>query len=271
MIEIIKNKDGSIANGDEIRQELEKLTKEEIPKKCMYYTDRYFKKVMNALYENRGKVFSKLIDTRKINLLGEDILFLIYAGRNEAVEGCKIDTVVSLKDKRNHILLFPTTGPCLGYDGVGVKFGKIGAIPIVIGNHFVSRFLERHTYSPTWMASMIEELDITNQVINGSFIKDTEKEIKVDTNSLIEAGTDMLSGLEADEINSIMTGGGFRRSKSGGLYIMKRPRRGGLYSVITYIPKYMLKGKQKELLSYQKGWFEIDRMFTPAEDQIRNW
>lgn len=252
MIEIKFGRDENgaeiVLNKREIYESLEKLIPE-LNEKMNYYLDRYGKEAEQKVFSCNASSRPVFIRSRETTVRGEKVKFFINAITNlEHIYSTA--HILILADKKNKILMFITKNPECSRSELALPFSSNGlyVIPIIIQDHFITRFLERRTYREDWEWEMIDEIDLFNLNVNCVYREDDF--ISPSNKELIEM-KELKIEIDKDGDLPLIYHSGIKRSRSGAAFIMVSPRQGDMYKIKTYIPKDKLKKNQLKILETQ--------------------
>ena len=287
MIEIKRDSDHNITNFTEIKKELQDAAGE-IHSKVSYYARRYYKKAGRAIIEQFGSAYNyrkeskeviwwDLIDTRKIMINDLSVEFFIWSTMVQAID---IHILIETKSKKDYILLY--------YTGVGVsnEFGKeitlfipgtptARFIPIVVEDHFITRYLQRQEFEHNWKSKMMMDFGFLSDYVDraGMIVGDDFKPL---TNAeVIEAeksiSTLIKEGNTYEARDRIIRSCLYLASRLKFAFIMIPPTRDGMYVIKTYLVPEQLKERQKEILRYQElVWQEAKaRQIEAIEKELK--
>ncbi len=265
MIEIKFGRDENgtevVLNKDEVYKSLEKLIPE-LNEKMNYYLDRYGKEAERKVFSCKAYSRPVFIRSREAIVRGESVKFFINAikGNDWDCENNIYSTahILISADRKNKILLFITKNPQCSSSELAIPFSSEGlfVIPIIIQDHFITRFLERRTYKENWEWEMLDEIDLFSLNVNCVYREDDF--VSLSNKELIEMSE---INIEFDEYGDlpIIYHSGIKRARSGAAFVMVSPKRGDMYKIKTYIPKDKLRKNQLKVLETQDQISEARR------------
>ena len=253
-----RDKDGLeiVLNKDEVYSGIEKMISE-LYRKMNYYVEKYDRQVDSKL-PRASDCPPKLIAIRDTVVCDENVKFFVVAALYCWRVCLTTHIVISLKDRKNKIFLFFTKNPACSESDLAIKVPNsvMYAIPIIIQDHFITRFLERRPYSKNWEWEMIDEIDPMNLNVNCS---GNPENWEAPTNQELISMKEVIPEITEDFDIPIVYHSGIKRTRSGGMFIMLSPKKGDMYKIKTYVPKDKLKKNQKEILDLQKYLSEARR------------
>ncbi len=264
MIEIKRDSDYKITNFREIKKELQDSAGE-IYDKLTYYARRYLKGVKKSInnqfdtyqdYKKASKesAWYNLIDTRKILINGINIEFFIWATTSYILD---INMLIETKNKKDYIILF-LTGAIDRKEGGLItvpKEEKVGILPIIVEDHFITRYIQRQKFDGRWKVKMMLDFGFLSDYLNRARMVVDDKFEPLTNAELIGMKEPISSLINNGEIEKVRDRV-FRSClyvafRAGFAFVMIPPKSDEMYVIKTYLVPEQLKERQKEVLYCQ--------------------
>ena len=265
MIEIKRDSDYKITNFREIKKELQDSAGE-IYDRLTYYARKYLKGVKKSInnqfdtyqdYKKASKesAWYNLIDTRKILINGINIEFFIWATTSYILD---INMLIETKNKKDYIILFLTGAIDHEEEGgliIVPREEKVGFLPIIVEDHFITRYIQRQKFDGRWKVKMMLDFGFLSDYLNRARMVVDDKFEPLTNAELIGMKEPIFSLINNGEIEKVrdrvFRSCLYAAFRAGFAFAMIPPKSDEMYVIKTYLVPEQLKERQKEVLYCQ--------------------